>query len=144
MDIDELKEELKTADKNNNYTRVIFLFNKDLKNTNKIDFELLSIYQKALMKTGKKEEELEVLLKLKNIIKNPAYNIRLINLYLDLNNTEDAINIIDDNDELKYYLLGKICFLRGEYVRSLKMFKEYLNNKITDINYFYNAKNYIN
>lgn len=144
MNMDELTKEIINANKNSNYTRVILLFDKYLKDNNTISYDLLSIYQEALMKTGKKEEEINVLLKLKNTTRSQVYNIRLINLYLDLNKINEAIDVIDNDDKLKYYLLGKIFFLRGEHSKSLKMFEEYLNNKITDINYFYNTKDYIN
>lgn len=143
MKIDISKDEIKRASKDNNYIKVTTLIENYLKTNNKIDYEILSLYQEALQKTGKKEEEINVLLKLKNTTKSMFYNIRLINLYLDLNQKEQAINVIDDSEELKYYLLGKIYFLRGEYSTSLKMFKEYLSNKITNINYFYSTKDYI-
>ena len=144
MKIDELKIEIKKASKDNNYKRVIILMNEYLKQSINDDYDLLAIYQEALQKTEKKEEEINILLKLKDTKKSMFYNIRLINLYLDLGKKEQAINVIEDDDKLKYYLLGKICFLRGECTRSLKMFREYLNNKPIDINYFYSAKDYIN
>ena len=143
MKYDELKNEIKIASKNSNYKRVIILLDEFLKSY-KLDYELSTIYQEALQKAGKKEEEINILLKLKDTTRSMFYNIRLINLYLDLGKEEQAINVINEDDDLKYYLLGKICFLRGEYTRSLKMFKTYINNKITDINYFCSAKDYIN
>lgn len=143
MDKNILKEEIKIASKNSNYEKVVTLFSGYLRQNPKDDYEMLSLYQEALMKLGKKEEELNVSLKLSSGSNNDFYKIRLINLYLDLDKKEEAFNVIDDSNDLKYYLLGKICFLRGEYNRSLKMFRNFLNNKIFDINYFYKAKEYI-
>lgn len=143
MKTDDLINEIKKANKDNNYKRVIMLFDEYKKDSSNNSYELLSIYQNALQKTDMKKEEINVLLKLKNSTINNFYNIRLINLYLDLGENEKAINVINEDDKLKYYLLGKIYFLRGEYKESLKMFKEYLSIKPIDIKFFYSAKNYV-
>ena len=143
MDKNIIREEMKVASKNSNYEKVVVLFSSYLRQNPKDDYEILSIYQEALMKLDKKEEELSILLKLSSAFKNSYYSKRLVNLYLDLGNAKKAINVFDNSDKLKYYTLGKIYYLRGEYEESLNMFKTFLDTT-TDINYVCNAKGYIN